>query len=164
MTAPRIKAVIFDMDGLLLDTEGIYTQVTQLISDRYGGRTFDWQFKQNTIGLGAYDLASYIVQSLQLPISRFTRRVPSPLFPEEHCNAARRAGCRCADCDFRRSIAALAFALSSNGFRQRIFRRVAVQPLVTNIRHCRRLYGATLVPGGTVSCKLAGLVVGRFAT
>jgi pseudouridine-5'-monophosphatase len=61
MSAP-IKAVIFDMDGLLLDTEGIYTQVTQLISDRYGGRAFDWHFKQNTIGLGAYDLASYIVR------------------------------------------------------------------------------------------------------
>jgi pseudouridine-5'-monophosphatase len=69
MSAPRINAVIFDMDGLLLDTEGIYTQVTQVISDRYGGRTFDWQFKQNTIGLGAYDLASYIVQVLELPIS-----------------------------------------------------------------------------------------------
>ena len=69
MSAPRIKAVIFDMDGLLLDTEGIYTQVTQLISDRYGGRAFDWHFKQNTIGLGAYDLASYIVRALELPIS-----------------------------------------------------------------------------------------------
>jgi ribose/xylose/arabinose/galactoside ABC-type transport system permease subunit len=75
---PRIKAVIF-MDGLLLDTEGIYTQVTQLISDRYGGRAFDWHFKQNTIGLGAYDLASYIVRALELPIS-----------PERSWNCARR--------------------------------------------------------------------------
>lgn len=49
-----IKAVIFDMDGLLLDTEGIYTEVTQLIADRYG-RTFDWTVKQNIIGRGAAD-------------------------------------------------------------------------------------------------------------
>lgn len=45
MNAPRtagpIKAVIFDMDGLLLDTEGIYTEVTQIIAERYG-RTYDW--------------------------------------------------------------------------------------------------------------------------
>lgn len=63
-----IKAVIFDMDGLLLDTEGIYTEVTQMIADRYG-LTFDWSMKQNTIGLGAYELASYIVQAVGLPMS-----------------------------------------------------------------------------------------------
>lgn len=43
-----IKAVIFDMDGLLLDTEGVYTEVTHLIASRYG-RTFDWAVKQHTI-------------------------------------------------------------------------------------------------------------------
>jgi len=63
-----IKAVIFDMDGLLLDTEGIYTEVTQLIADRYG-RTFDWSIKQNIIGRGAGDLAQYVVEALDLPIS-----------------------------------------------------------------------------------------------
>ena len=36
-----IKAVIFDMDGLLLDTEGIYTEVTQMIAERYGRRARD---------------------------------------------------------------------------------------------------------------------------
>lgn len=64
-----ITAVIFDMDGLLLDTEGIYTEVTQIISDRYEGRKFDWSLKQNTIGLGARDLASYIIGALELPMT-----------------------------------------------------------------------------------------------
>ncbi|WP_213875392.1 HAD-IA family hydrolase [Pseudomonas sp. dw_358] len=63
-----VKAVIFDMDGLLLDTEGIYTEVTQMIAERYG-RTFDWSIKQNTIGLGAGDLSTYIVKALDLPIT-----------------------------------------------------------------------------------------------
>nr|BFE95405.1 hypothetical protein GCM10020185_59410 [Pseudomonas brassicacearum subsp. brassicacearum] len=68
-----IKAVIFDMDGLLLDTEGIYTEVTSIIAERYG-RTFDWSVKQNIIGRGATDLANYVVQALELPIT--PRRVP----------------------------------------------------------------------------------------
>lgn len=63
-----IKAVIFDMDGLLLDTEGIYTEVTELIAARYG-KHFDWSIKQNTIGRGARDFSGYIIDTLQLPIS-----------------------------------------------------------------------------------------------
>ena len=73
MNVPRtpvgpIKAVIFDMDGLLLDTEGIYTEVTQIIAERYG-RTYDWGIKQHIIGRGAQDLAEYVVKALDLPIT-----------------------------------------------------------------------------------------------
>lgn len=93
MTAPQIKAVIFDMDGLLLDTEGIYTEVTQLIADRFGGRRFDWSIKQHTIGLGAYALASYIVQALELPISaQAFLELRTPLMNERFPQAAAMAG------------------------------------------------------------------------
>lgn len=77
-----IKAVIFDMDGLLLDTEGIYTEVTALIAAQYG-RTFDWSVKRHIIGRGAGDLARYVVEALDLPISADEfLRIREPLMRE----------------------------------------------------------------------------------
>ena len=46
---PTISCLIYDMDGLLLDTEGIYTEVTQEIVGEYG-KVFDWSIKKNIIG------------------------------------------------------------------------------------------------------------------
>ncbi len=63
-----VRAVIFDMDGLLLDTEDIYTEVTQQIASRFD-KTFDWAVKQNTIGRGARELADYVVTTLALPMT-----------------------------------------------------------------------------------------------
>lgn len=56
------------MDGVLLDTERFYTQVTQEIVWRYG-KTFDWSIKGNMIGRKALDAARYLVETLQLPIA-----------------------------------------------------------------------------------------------
>lgn len=64
-------AALFDMDGLLLDTEIIYTQVTQSIVGRFG-KTYDWSIKGNMIGLPSIDSANYLVRALQLPISAET--------------------------------------------------------------------------------------------
>ena len=46
-----VSQVLFDMDGLLLNTEIIYTRVTQQIVGRFG-KTFDWSIKANMIGRG----------------------------------------------------------------------------------------------------------------
>lgn len=56
------------MDGLLLDTEGIYTEVTQQIAGEYG-KVFDWSVKRNIIGRPASQAAKIIVESLELPIT-----------------------------------------------------------------------------------------------
>ena len=66
MRNPTIKAILFDMDGLLLDTESIYTEVTQMIVGRYG-KVFDWSVKSHMIGRDSYDAASYLVKALDLP-------------------------------------------------------------------------------------------------
>ncbi len=56
------------MDGLLLDTEGIYTEVTQQIAGEYG-KVFDWSVKRRIIGRPASQAAKIIVESLELPIT-----------------------------------------------------------------------------------------------
>ena len=56
------------MDGLLLDTEGIYTEVTQQIVGEYG-KVFDWSVKEKIIGRRAIQAAEIIVESLGLPIT-----------------------------------------------------------------------------------------------
>src|SRR5262249_59486253 len=61
-------AVVFDMDGVLLDTERLYTEATQQIVGRFG-KTFDWSVKGNMIGRPSTDSARYLVEVLELPIT-----------------------------------------------------------------------------------------------
>ena len=45
----KISCLIYDLDGLLLDTESIYSEVTQQIVGKYD-RVFDWSIKKKIIG------------------------------------------------------------------------------------------------------------------
>ncbi len=63
-----VEYALFDVDGLLLDTEIIYTEVTQQIVSRFG-KTFDWSIKANMLGRAAIDSARYLVEALELPIA-----------------------------------------------------------------------------------------------
>ena len=65
---PPTSHVLFDMDGLLLDTEIVYTRATQKIVSRYG-KVFDWSLKSNMIGRPSIDSAHYLIDALALPIS-----------------------------------------------------------------------------------------------
>jgi HAD superfamily hydrolase (TIGR01509 family) len=63
-----ITHVLYDMDGLLLDTEVFYTIVNKAIAQRYG-KVFDWSIKSKTIGLKAQDSARILIDELGLPIT-----------------------------------------------------------------------------------------------
>ena len=63
-----ITHVIYDVDGLLLDTEPFYTQAHQAMAARYG-KVFDWTVKSKMIGRRAEDSAEVILTALQLPMS-----------------------------------------------------------------------------------------------
>ena len=67
MTA-EISHVIFDNDGLLLDTEPFYTKAHQIIASRFG-KVFDWTVKSKMIGLRAEDSANIMLKALQLPMT-----------------------------------------------------------------------------------------------
>jgi pseudouridine-5'-monophosphatase len=66
-SAHKVTHVIYDMDGLLLDTEPFYTTATQIIAQRYG-KVFDWSVKSRMIGKRASDSARLLVESLGLPM------------------------------------------------------------------------------------------------
>lgn len=63
-----VTHVIFDLDGVLLDTERFYTEVTQVIVERYG-KTFDWSIKGNMVGRPAIESTRYLVEALDLPMT-----------------------------------------------------------------------------------------------
>ncbi|RDX82102.1 (DL)-glycerol-3-phosphatase 2, partial [Mucuna pruriens] len=53
--------VVFDMDGLLLDTEKFYNQVQEIILARYN-KSFDWNVKAKMLGKKAIEAARVFVE------------------------------------------------------------------------------------------------------
>jgi pseudouridine-5'-monophosphatase len=76
--APEVTHIIYDNDGLLLDTEPFYTTAHEIMAGRYG-KIFDWTVKSKMIGLRAEDSAKVLIHSLQLPMS-----VPEYLEARKH--------------------------------------------------------------------------------
>jgi pseudouridine 5'-phosphatase len=81
-----ITHVIFDVDGLLLDTEPFYTEAHQMVAARYG-KVFDWTIKSRMIGLPAQSSAQVAINTMQLPMTvaeylEARRRLLEELFPK----------------------------------------------------------------------------------
>ncbi|XP_054714419.1 pseudouridine-5'-phosphatase-like [Uloborus diversus] len=63
-----VTHVIFDMDGLIFDTEKVYTQMTQAVAGRYG-KTFTWDMKVKAMGKVAMESAKIMVEEMDLPLT-----------------------------------------------------------------------------------------------
>lgn len=61
---------LFDMDGLLLDTERIYTEITQKLLKRHGSKeTYSFDFKVSLMGYQSLEVAEKIIKRYNLPIT-----------------------------------------------------------------------------------------------
>ena len=85
----RVKCVLFDMDGLLLDTENLYTEGTQRILSEFG-HVYDWEFKSQLMGKRTEEVARMIVDHYQLPMTpeKWVQRsteIYQELFPHVKC-------------------------------------------------------------------------------
>ncbi|KAF5275567.1 hypothetical protein FQA39_LY06679 [Lamprigera yunnana] len=67
-TFNKVTHVIFDLDGLLLDTESIYTEATNNVVRQFG-KQFTWDIKCQIMGLTGEEAAKQIVKLLDLPIT-----------------------------------------------------------------------------------------------
>ena len=65
---PPLSAVIFDLDGVLLDTEPLYTQATQEVVGVFG-KTYDFTLKRRIMGSGQKAAAEFIIRELEVPLS-----------------------------------------------------------------------------------------------
>ncbi len=60
--------IIFDLDGVLLDTEPLYTRATQQVIAPFG-KVFDWSVKSAMMGRDAWTSARHLIEKLELPLT-----------------------------------------------------------------------------------------------
>uniref|UniRef100_A0A1B0C303 Uncharacterized protein n=1 Tax=Glossina palpalis gambiensis TaxID=67801 RepID=A0A1B0C303_9MUSC len=64
----KVTHVIFDMDGLLLDTEKLYSQAIQTVLHRFN-KIYDWEMNVSLMGMHHMDVCTRIVENYNLPLT-----------------------------------------------------------------------------------------------
>ncbi|KAH6942950.1 hypothetical protein HPB50_012664 [Hyalomma asiaticum] len=67
-TFKPVTHVLFDLDGVILDTEKLYTKAVQTVADRYG-KQYTWELKQRVMGIPGKDAARLVIDGLGLPLA-----------------------------------------------------------------------------------------------
>ncbi|KAI1108015.1 HAD-like domain-containing protein [Nemania sp. NC0429] len=67
---PPVRACLFDMDGLLINTEDIYTKCASIVLERYGRPPLPWSVKALMMGVPGSSNGDTFHDWAQLPISR----------------------------------------------------------------------------------------------
>jgi len=81
----HVTHVIFDLDGLLLDTEHHYSKATNLYLKQFG-MEFTWEIKQKMMGRKPQDAVAILVEHYKLPVTvdeyiNENKKVMEELFP-----------------------------------------------------------------------------------
>jgi pseudouridine-5'-monophosphatase len=63
-----ISHIIWDLDGLLIDTETCYTKATNSITQRFG-KQFTWDLKSKVMGLSPIQSSQTVINELDIPLN-----------------------------------------------------------------------------------------------
>ncbi|KTW28458.1 hypothetical protein T552_01719 [Pneumocystis carinii B80] len=66
---PAIKACIFDMDGLLINTEQLYTEVTNELLARYNKPALSIEVKIQIMGIPGFEATKILIKSYEMDVS-----------------------------------------------------------------------------------------------
>ncbi|KAI0517655.1 HAD-like domain-containing protein [Xylaria bambusicola] len=67
---PPVRACLFDMDGLLINTEDMYTKCANIVLEKYGRPPLPWSIKAQMMGIPGSSNGDTFHNWAQLPISR----------------------------------------------------------------------------------------------
>ncbi|KAI8623831.1 HAD-like protein [Xylariaceae sp. FL1651] len=67
---PPVRACLFDMDGLLINTEDLYSKCADIVLEKYGRPPLPWSIKAQMMGIPGSSNGDTFHKWAQLPISR----------------------------------------------------------------------------------------------